>query len=231
MIFYQTQMAGISQRLQMFWRLSCSLCGFYCYFLFLVKWPCKSTFQHSHWVKICLCGSTCVCNNNMQHLVIWEALVFPIVALFLQLFRTSCNSETDVCFSTFVCFFFLTVCLFSLLIFHPSILSPSQTFLITWRWRTSPSRSSCWPLGWPQLEQEVFLRLQLHSGGASQFRSCLRHWFCFSFGITDPWTSTTYKIPCALCGRWQTFLAFWCWCKVQWPHQRKPNTSCICFWL
>lgn len=50
-----------------------------------------------------VCSSTCICNNNMRHLVIWGAPVSPDVSLFLQLRKTSRISKADMCFCVFLC--------------------------------------------------------------------------------------------------------------------------------
>lgn len=137
----------------------------------------------------------------------------PNVTLFLQLRKTSCKGRTDIphmflCFGDSVC----SNCLhpFSCFshIFHSSFasshylssislvscLSPAQILTITWRWTTSPSRSSCWPLGCPQLESEAPRHLQLLCRAATWFQRCLWRSLCSCFVTTDQCTHQLFPL-------------------------------------
>lgn len=73
-------------------------------------------------------------------------------------------------------------------IFH---LLTSQTSPITWQWMTSPSRSSFWHLGWPQLELDTSLRLGL------PWRASTWSWWSLSVCVSF-FCVTTDHLPCAL---------------------------------
>lgn len=87
-------------------------------------------------------------------------------------------------------FFILCLLLLSLVYLFCLRLSPSQTLLITLQWTTSPSRSSCWPLGWPRPASEASPRPLLRSGGVTWSRRSLWCSPCSWFVTTDRCTHT-----------------------------------------
>ena len=152
----------------------------------------------------------------MRHLVICGAWVShsPDVTLFLQLCKTSCIRRTDIphMFFSFCDSVSLIVSIFppaSLIFFILWLLSlspihllrlylclsPSQTLLITWQWKTSPSRSSCWPLGWPLLASEASPHLRLRPWGATWSSRSLWHLLFSRYITTD---QCTHTLPSAL---------------------------------
>lgn len=104
------------------------------------------------------------------------------------MFFSFCDSVCSNCLHPFsgISHIFFIVRLIS-----ASVYPSSQTLLITWQWMTSPSRSSCWPLVWPQPESAAALRLQLLCGAATLVQRYL--WCsqcCCCFATTDPCTYT-----------------------------------------
>lgn len=127
----------------------------------------------------------------------------PNVTLFLQLCKTSCGTRTDIphvffSFCDSACSnclhpFSLPLSYFSLFSYPPChllCLSPSQIWLITWQWTTSPSRSSCWPLAWPRPGSEASPHLLLRCGGATWSRRSLWRLLCSCSVVTDRCTHT-----------------------------------------
>lgn len=226
---------------QLLWFLFLFLCSQH-----LATWIHISTLA----LNIRPCGLACVCNNNMRHLVTCGAWIFSSadVTLFLQLCKTSGKRRTDIphvffsfcdsvcsnCLHPSSCFSHIFHCLPPPSISCPSppspslspslsTVSPSQTWLITWPWMTSPSRSSCWPLGWPQPALEASRHLQLHSGGAAWSWHSLWRLLCSCPVLTDQCTrahtlpSPLYlTVQYKLCGTWKINFLEWSsgfWCK------------------
>lgn len=174
--------------------------------------------------------------------------MWRLCLLFLQLCKTSCRTRTDIphmffCFSDrfvlivsilFPCLSHICHCSTS----HPSplCLSPSQTWLITWQWTTSSSRSSCWLLAWPQLESEASPHQLLLCGGATWCRHSQWCSLCSCFVITDQWilqARITFSPFNRNWGTGETFRNFCSQCKVQWLIKGAVyNKRCyISYWL
>ena len=150
----------------------------------------------------------------------------PNVTLFEQLWETSCRRGTDIphvffsfcdrvssnCLHPLLLFLscFPFFCLLSLSHLSASVcLSRPQISLITWQWKTSPSRSSCWPPGWPQPAWEASPRPRLRSGGATWSWRSLWRSLCSCYVSTDLCTHTLpsplyLRIQYKLCETWKT---------------------------